>query len=191
MGACQGKPAVEETAGAAAHARLGRGSRIALSVLAVATLRRLNVTSAGDATLAAAACKRVCVLVEEGCKDELGAAGGVQAVVGALHAHRGSERVQENGCNALAALAEGHAGNRAAAEAAGGVQTVVAAMSAHRGVWGVQMHGCAALWHLAAGHPGNAAAAVAAGGARWSQRRRAPVWSQGAADTRTEFRGFT
>jgi hypothetical protein len=93
-------------------------------------------------------CQRVCVLVEEGREDELAAAGGLQAVVDTMTGgqvctlvHRGSEVVQESGCGALAALAEGHAGNQAALVAAGGVHVVVAAMNAHRESEAVQREG--------------------------------------------------
>jgi hypothetical protein len=133
---------------------------------AVAILRQ----STGDGALAAAACDRVYWLAQNRLvlrfsrlrKDELGAAGAVQAVVVALNAHRGDEYVQGAGCRALGSLVNDHEGNQAAAEAAGAVRAVVDALHAHHTSKAVQANGCEALVALAKDHAGNAAAAVAA-----------------------------
>jgi hypothetical protein len=66
-----------------------------------------------------------------GSARELGAAGGVQAVVAAMLAHRASESVQWSGCLALARLTTTHKDNQDLGEAAGAVQAVADAMLAH------------------------------------------------------------
>ena len=53
-------------------------------------------------------------------------AGGVHAVVDVMNPHRGSEDVQAADCEVRVFLAEGHAGNKAAAVAAGGVEAAAA-----------------------------------------------------------------
>jgi hypothetical protein len=99
-------------------------------------------------------------------RDALGAAGAARAVVDALAAHRASEDVQENGCDALVWLVMDHAGNQAAAEAARAERAVVDAINAHPASEEVQGNGCGALGRLVNNHAGNQAAAEAAGAAR-------------------------
>jgi len=80
---------------------------------------------------------------------KIAAAGGIDAVVGAMGAHGGVAGVQALGCAALRNLAAGNADNKAKIAAAGGIDAVVGAMGAHRGVADVQKEGCAALLNLA------------------------------------------
>jgi hypothetical protein len=76
------------------------------------------------------------------------AAGGVEAVVGALLAHVGVAGVQERGCGALNNLVRSDEG-RAAVVAAGGAEAVVLrALRTHVGVGGVQEKGCGAAYSL-------------------------------------------
>ena len=80
-------------------------------------------------------------------KIAIAAKGGIEAITAALNAHRSSENVQQNGCWALANLADAP-GNQIKIAAEGGVEAIVAAMNAHRNSENVQHYGCSALCHI-------------------------------------------
>jgi hypothetical protein len=79
---------------------------------------------------------------------KIGAGGGVEAIVQAMGGHRGSEGVQENGCDALKNLAV-NADKNVKIGVVVGVEAIVQAMGGHRGSVHVLEKGCGALWNLA------------------------------------------
>lgn len=85
----------------------------------------------------------------EGCHEAIGEAGGVEAVLSALRAHRRSEVVQEKGCGCLANLALSDVYQTQILEA-GGLSLVVTALRAFPASAAVQEKGRAALWNLRA-----------------------------------------
>ena len=91
-------------------------------------------------------------------RDAIVTAGGVRAVVTAMHAHQRVQGVQEKGMRALLCLAVGSATRTAAVVAAGGVGAVVAGMRAHASAGAVQTNGIALLRNFPS------AEVVAAGG---------------------------
>ncbi len=83
---------------------------------------------------------------------EIGAAGGVEAIIQAMTAHPGSCALQEQATSALGNLAHRQPQNRTRIVAAGGVTAVVRAMSgAHKCSATLGWKSCAALWTLAGG----------------------------------------
>jgi len=83
---------------------------------------------------------------DAGNQARIAAAGGIDAVVGAMGAHRGVARVQKHGCAALRSLALNNADNQARIAAAGGKAAVAGAMSAHSGDADVWNNAWAARW---------------------------------------------
>jgi len=83
-------------------------------------------------------------------RGAVAAAGGIEAVVSAMTAHREDAAVQEQGAGALQSLAADALG-RARAVGAGGVEAIVDAIRAHRTQPAVQEFGCWALANLASG----------------------------------------
>ena len=114
------------------------------------------VRHVADAGLAADACNKIMKIAEKMLmrsrrseleRNALGAAGAVEAVVAAMHAHLRDKDLQVWACGALWRMVDGHSTNKAAANAAGAVEAVVAAMRAH-GDRGVQNFGNDALKSL-------------------------------------------
>ena len=89
------------------------------------------------------------------CDDDsqarIAAAGGIDAVVGAMGAHTEGPDVQDAGCWALCIISANNADNQARIAAAGGIEAAVGAMSVHRGVADVQEVGCRVLCNLGTG----------------------------------------
>ncbi len=87
--------------------------------------------------------------------QEIGEAGGVEAVVQAMRAHKGGAGVQEQACMALRNLAGNnedrrvHEVLRTKIAAAGGIEAVLSAMVAHKESDGVQQQACRTLRNLA------------------------------------------
>jgi hypothetical protein len=128
-----------------------------------ASVCRLLATPDMDAQLAMICCQRMLALA---CDAEsvaaVLAAGGADAVVGAMRAHVGVAEVQEEGCQAvhgLAWLSDGIA----AVLAAGGAEAVVGGMQAHVGAAGVQERGCQTLGSLARSVEGRSKVLLAGG----------------------------
>jgi hypothetical protein len=102
----------------------------------------------------------------------IGAAGGVQITFVAMGRHGYNSVVLEQALAALAALADHHAANQAAAlavvgrdgAAGGGIAGVVAAIEMHLCSAAVQREGCGALANLAGDIPETATAVAEAGG---------------------------
>ena len=64
-------------------------------------------------------------------KTRVASAGGIEAVVKAMHTHAQDADVQQNGCGALWSMAASHSKNKTRIASAGGIEAVVKAMHTH------------------------------------------------------------
>ena len=110
---------------------------------------------AADTHMQQAACAALFKLAFDApARQEIGGAGGVEAIVQAMDRHPAACTLQEEACAALGNLAHGQLENRARIVASGGAAAVVRTMTGvHRGVPNLSWKGCAALWTLAGGEP--------------------------------------
>lgn len=121
-----------------------------------------------DVPLQAQACRALLQLAAGGAARRRRAvceAGGADAVVSAMLAHAHEPHVQQWGCGALTALAEGDDACSAAvrrASGVGGARAVVAALDRHRDHPHVAQLGCAALAAMVGGAGGAGAVSAAA-----------------------------
>jgi hypothetical protein len=91
-------------------------------------------------------------------------AGGIDAVASAMRRHADVAGVQEQGCGALANVADGNSANKSTIVRGDGVAAVVAAMRRHIDVAAVQEQGCRALLLFSFDSAANQAAVATAGG---------------------------
>eukprot|EP01116_Phalansterium_solitarium_P021126 TRINITY_DN6465_c0_g2_i1.p1 TRINITY_DN6465_c0_g2~~TRINITY_DN6465_c0_g2_i1.p1 ORF type:complete len:891 (+),score=109.72 TRINITY_DN6465_c0_g2_i1:269-2674(+) len=82
-------------------------------------------------------------------RHKVAGAGGIEAVVAAMKAHRDSPDVQQAACGALAAAYSDDF--RATISEAGGMDAIITALNAHRGCAAVQEAACRALAHASYG----------------------------------------
>jgi hypothetical protein len=87
--------------------------------------------------------------INAGNQVKIAGAGGIEAVVATMEAHKTSVLVQEQACAALRILVIND-GNKLKIAEAGGIEAVVAAMKAHKTSVFVQKYACWALWYLTA-----------------------------------------
>ena len=81
-------------------------------------------------------------------KDQIAAAGGIEALVAALKQHTSVSAVQEKACLVLRQMAFCDA-SRFRIAAAGGIEAILAALTNHPSEHAVQTQACWALWNLA------------------------------------------
>ena len=86
--------------------------------------------------------------INDGNKLKIAEAGGIQAVVAAMKAHRRNVYMQQHACWALRYLVVND-GNQVKIAEAGGIEAVVTAMDHNREVL-VEAPACAALWYITA-----------------------------------------
>ena len=80
----------------------------------------------------------------------IGTAGGIEAIIAAMHVFSDDAGIQEAACAALGRLCERNGSNQALVERSGGVQAIVGAMRSHTQNIGVQSEACEALKKMSA-----------------------------------------